>query len=296
MFNKEKSVELIIDKNTCTNCGYCASRCDAGYLIFEDNTVKQNNDSWFGCVQCGSCMMNCPTGSIKIRGEGISENDIIDLNKILPDHNLINSLFLKRRSIRKYKNQELSRETINLILEAGSTAPISIPPSEVKVLVINGFDKVQNFADHMVSHLKKSLKFFNPINLAIFKPFMSKTTHKMMVEFVVPLIKETISEREEGKDILFYNAPALIVFYGSEICSEIDQILAATHAYIAAESLGLGSCIIGAIPEVLNRNTCLREKYGIAKDEKASICFILGYPDINFRKGIKRRFKSVTYY
>jgi nitroreductase/NAD-dependent dihydropyrimidine dehydrogenase PreA subunit len=295
MLNKEKPVKLNITKETCTNCGYCAENCSAGYLDFSNNIVEVNKDALFGCIQCGNCMMSCPSQSIEIKAENMSKDDIITLNNNLPDFEAVYSLFAKRRSTRKFKNKEISKEIIDKILEAAVTAPISIPPSEVKVLVINGFDKVQDFADDLMPAFKKTGKIMNPILLKILKPFIGKINYKMFNDFVVPLIKTTVEERKKGKDILFYNAPAVIVFYGTPYCGKEDQILAATHAYIAAESLGLGTCIIGTVPPILEISKKLKAKYGVLKDEKSAIAFVVGYPDIKFQKGIKRHFKKIKF-
>ncbi len=294
MLNKDKLVEVITD-DTCTNCAHCVSVCPAEYLKMKDNKIKANADSPFGCIQCGVCMMNCPNNSIKIRGQGISEKDLIELPKEKPDFNAINSLFLGRRSIRNFKKQEVSEDLINKILDAGTTAPISIPPSEVKVLVINGQDKVQDFACEITETFDKMIKFLNPVVLRLLKHFMGPQ-YEILKEFIMPYAKLAIDARKKGEDILLYNAPAIIVFYGSELCEKEDQILAATHASIAAEALGLGTCIIGGVPPCIDKNNKLRKKYGLLKNEKASIAFILGHPDVKFNKGIKRRFKDVKYF
>lgn len=296
MLNKEKPVKVNIDKNSCLKCGYCAENCPAEYLDFSSGEIKINESSMFGCIQCGTCMMLCPNKSIEVESENISSDDIINLKESMPDYEAIYSLFTKRRSTRKFKNQKMPQKILDKIIEAGTTAPISIPPSEVKVLVINGFEEVQEFADDLIKGFEKVGKIMNPILLNILKPFIGKINYEMFSEFIIPLLKITVEERRKGNDILFYNAPAVIVFYGTPYCGQEDQILAATHAYIAAETLGLGTCIIGSVPPILNKNKTIRNKYGLLEGEKSAIAFIAGYPEIKFNKGIKRNFKNIRFY
>lgn len=296
MLNKEKQVEVIFNKQKCTNCGLCAKVCPSEFLIFQNNEIKINEDNLFGCIQCGHCMMACPNDSIIIRGEGICENDVFELDKNLADYDRLYSLFSKRRSARKFKNQTVSQEIIDKILQAASTGAISIPPYEVKVLVINGYNKVQEFADDVVISLEKMLKIINPFTLALFRPLIGNTNCKLFKDFVIPLIKLTVESRKKGEDLLFYNAPALILFYTTELADKEDSIISSTLAATAAETLGLGSCIIGTVPPAINNNKKLKQKYGIGKNEKAAMAFILGYPETVFSKGIKRRFKEVRYY
>jgi nitroreductase/NAD-dependent dihydropyrimidine dehydrogenase PreA subunit len=295
MLNKEKPVTLEINKEKCILCGKCTENCPGEYIKLQENAIKTNEDSLFGCIQCGNCMMTCPADAIKVRGEGITEADIIELQDNYTDFDSLNSLFLKRRSCRKFTKDEVSQEVIEKVLNAASTAPMSLPPSETKVLVINGFDKVQELADESVQRFDKLSKMLNPFMLGVLKIFMGEKKQKVFKDFVLPLLKALSAERKKGNDIVFYNAPAALIFYGTGISSDsTDQIIAATYADIAAQALGLGTCIIGSIPPAFDEK--LKAKYGILKDEKVGLVFILGYPDQHFKKGIKRRFNAVKYY
>ncbi len=295
MLNKEKPVELKI-KDNCTKCQICANSCPGEYLVFQDGKITANKDSMFGCIQCGRCMMLCPQNAIEIKGEGISPGDVFTLDKNHADYESLYSLLVKRRSTRKFAQKEVSKEVLDKILSAASTGALSIPPFEVKVLVVNGEEKVQQLAGDIVSSLKKMSAVFNSFTINLFRPFIGLNNYKMFKDFILPLIKATVEERQKGTDILFYNAPCVIVFYSTPLCDKEDALIATTLATTAAESLGLGTCIIGTVPPSLNNNKKLKEKYGIAKDETVHSAFILGYPEREFSKGIKRQFKEVKYY
>lgn len=294
MLNKEKSVEVVIDKNKCAKCGICIGICH-DYLKKGDDGFPFgiNEGSPFGCIQCGNCMMMCPNDAIEIKGEDISKEHLRELNPNLPNFEAINSLFLKRRSCRKYDEQEVSKEVIDKVLQAAATAAVSIPPSEVKVLVIQGREKVQELADDLIKAMRDFTKMMNPLMLGAIGLMAGKVQYKFLKDFVLPLSRETIQKREEGIDILFYNAPAIVLFYGTELTDKEDWILAANQATIAAESLGLGTCIIGMLGEIFKTNQKLRKKYGLSKNDKAGLGFVLGYPAIKFRKGFQRNFKEV---
>jgi nitroreductase len=154
---------------------------------------------------------------------------------------------------------------------------------------------VQKFADDIVSSLKKMTKIMNNFTLKLFKPFIGKNNYKLLSEFILPLIKTIVENREKNTDILFYNAPTVILFYTTPLNDKEDSIIASTLATTAAETLGLGTCIIGTVPPALNNDQKLKSRYGLSKDEKVAMAFILGYPERSFSKGIKRRFKEVRY-
>lgn len=298
MLNKEKPVEVILNKEKCVKCGACIEICSI-YLKEENGfpcaRSKNDKENLLGCIQCGNCMMICPTDAIEIKGEDISKEHLRELNPNLPDYDAINSLFLKRRSCRSFKNQEVSKDDIERIINSAATAAVSLPPSEVKVLVINGREKVKELREDLMKQLKKFIKMANPVFLGLIRLIAGKAQYKMFKDFILPLGKDLIEKDKEGKDYLFYEAPCLMLFYGSEYTDKEDWMIAATQATIAAEALNLGTCFIGMAGAMFQNNPELRKKYGIGKTDKIGSAFILGHPEIKFKKAFQRHFKEVRF-
>jgi len=66
---------------------------------------------------------------------------------------------------------------------------------------------------------------------------------------------------------------------------------------IAAESLGLGTCMLGAVhPFIQNGKAAakFRKKHGIRCKSREGIFLVMGYPKAEFLKGIRRTFVSVN--
>lgn len=295
MLNKEKTVKVVVDKEKCTKCGYCINTCD-NYLKQDSEgypMAKGNEETLLGCIQCGRCMMKCPTEAIEIIGEDIDKNHIRPMPDYLPDYDAINSLLLKRRSIRKFKSDEILKEDIDKIIATAATAPVGIPPSEVKVIVFQGRKKVQEFAKDLCEEIKHTKKIMTPLALKLMRIFMGEGQYKIMKDFALPLCDFMLQESEKGNDVLFYDAPAVMVFYGTELTDVEDMVIAATNATIAAEALNLGTCFIGTVSYMFNNSQKLKKKYGIQKGEKIATAFILGYPDEGYYRTIQRNFKEV---
>lgn len=298
MFNKEKQVEVNVDKEKCAKCGACIDICHT-YLKFSDEgfpCALANDDevNLFGCIQCGNCMMICPNDAIEIVGEDIDKNHLREIGAIA-DYEALSNLYLKRRSCRKFTPDEVSKEDLERIINSAATAAVSLPPSEVKVLIIQSREKVQMLAEEILNGFSRFLKM-KPLFLFFTWLFGKKTEYKMFKDFVFPLGKTMIEYREKGEDILFYDAPAVMLFYGTELTDKEDMHIAATQATIAAEALGLGTCIIGSLSAVFEKNFKLRKKYGIEKTDKIGMGFIVGHPVVTFPKGFQRNFKEVKYY
>ena len=129
------------------------------------------------------------------------------------------------------------------------------------------------------------------------RPFWGKNTDELFRSFVRPAFDIYTGEMDKGTNYLTYDAPLAIYFYGSPFVDPADPIVAATTAMHAAETLGLGTCMIGAIHPLIqygSKAKKLRKKYGIKYKSQEGIFVIFGYPSVKYRKGVKRTFASVT--
>jgi nitroreductase len=85
-----------------------------------------------------------------------------------------------------------------------------------------------------------------------------------------------------------------MLFHYTPTSDQVDTAIAATYAMIAAESFGLGRCMLGT-PVALNQDPRLKQKYGIPKENKIGLGLLFGYPATDFRHGIRRQLCSVRF-
>jgi ferredoxin len=289
----------LIDQR-CTGCGLCVSVCKDFSLLLVNGKVKLSETPIFGCIGCGHCMAICPTGAIEISGREISPNDLfpLPLKESAADYESLLSMLMRRRSIREFTSKPVSQEMIQKILDAATTAPMGLPPSDVNVLVLNGQVKVRAFAQDFCIYLKGMKWFVSKWFLALMRPFWGKENHEMFKGFVKPLFDVYIGGFEKGENMVNYDAPLAMYFYGSPYTDPADPIVAATYAMLAGESLGLGTCMLGAVHPLIQNGSkakAFREKYGIKFKSREGLIVIFGYPKVKFQKGIRRTFASVTY-
>lgn len=296
--NENGTITLIDEK--CTSCGLCVSVCKDFSLLLENGKVKLSETPIFGCIGCGHCMAICPTGAIEISGREISPSDMLQLpsKESSADYESLLSLLIRRRSIREFTSKPVSQEMIQKIIDASTTAPMGLPPSDVNLLVLNGQDKVRAFAQDFCIYLKGMKWFVSKWFLALMRPFWGKANHEMFKGFVKPLFDVYIGGFEKGENVVNYDAPLAMYFYGSPYTDPADPIVAATYAMLAGESLGLGTCMLGAVHPLIQNGSkakTFREKYGIKFKSREGLIVIFGYPKVKYQKGIRRTFASVTY-
>ncbi len=291
----EKGVP-VVNETTCTGCGACVAICPDRVLRLENGKARAGGGLFMGCIACGHCAAVCPTQSIAVAGRGMRADDAIELppasQRATADQ--LDALLLRRRSIRRFKQQPIERAAVERILAMISTAPMGIPPSDVGVVVFHGHDRVQAFAEDACAAFQGMGWFFNPVMLGLMRPFLGKQGYKVLREFVKPLLAMLVDGRKRGEDWFTYNAPAALLFHYGPMGGPADCHIAATYAMLAAESLGLGSCMLGTT-EGLNTAKPFKQKYGVPLENKFGLGLVFGYPAGEFRRGVRRRLASATW-
>jgi ferredoxin len=289
-----ESGKVRIDPGTCTQCGACAGICPAEVLTVDDGNIRVHDDSPFGCMACGHCMMVCPEGAVTVTGRGISPDDLLPLpapeKKAGADE--LAALMQSRRSVRRFGKRDVDAKLLERIVEMAATAPMGIPPWDIGCVTVHGREQVQRLAAEIVKGYEGFLKLFKPWLLAVMRPFVGKAKYDTFAHFVRPLAETYVRGHREGRDMLFYEAPAVLVFHHSPYAEATDATIACTYAMLAAESLGLGSTIIGGAAPVLQRNKALCRRLGVPAGNTPSIALILGHPATHFRRAVRRRFAS----
>lgn len=287
-----------IRNELCNGCALCVSVCNDFCLILENGKAQKSETSFFGCYACGHCMAICQTGAIEISGREISPDDLFDLpdKKKTISYTQLLTLLQHRRSIRKFKNLPVESDVVEKILTASKSAPMGLPPSDVNVLVLNGKEKTRAFAKDFSNYLKGMKFMTSRFLLALMRPFWGKVNDEIFKGFVSPLFKVYTDEMDKGNNYITYDAPLALYFYGSPYSDPADSIIAATYAMITAETLGLGSCMIGGIHPLIQNGRkarLFRKKNKIMSKSREGLFIVFGYPEVKFRKGIKRTFASI---
>lgn len=285
-----------IDHVRCLRCGDCCRICPADVLTLESGQVGVRPAAPFGCIACGHCMMVCPADCIEVTGRGISREDLRSLppEKERASVRQLAALLESRRSIRRFGSDEVDPMLLNNIVELASSAPMGIPPWDLGVVSLCGHRQVGQVADAVVEGYRGFLRLARPWLLALLRPFIGRAKYEMFRHFILPLAGSYVAARDAGRDTLFWGAPAVLIFHASPYADAVDAAIAGTYAMLAAEAQGLGSCIIGGAPPILQRNRTLCRELGIPAANRPVLALIVGHPAVRFRRGIRRHFTSVA--
>jgi nitroreductase len=128
----------------------------------------------------------------------------------------------KRRSIRKYQDRPVPRETICMLIRAAVQAPSALNLQPWSFLVVDDRRRLKAYSDRAKAHILETLDPKAPAGQL--RDFLS----------------------DPGYNI-FYSAPALIVVSTNSTSEWVteDGCLAAENLMLAAVGMGLGTCVIG---------------------------------------------------
>jgi len=163
-----------------------------------------------------------------------------------------------RRCVRQYLDKEISDEDMRFLIDCAGYAPSGLNMQPWAFLVINNKDKILQLSEIC----KKSMI-----------PLLEdrKNSSKVAEEFLSFL-------KQKGSDI-FYGAPVLVIILGNRNAATAvyDCAMAAQTMMLAAQSIGLGSCWIGAAQHALMDEKLL-EKIGAPEGYIHVAPLIFGYP------------------
>jgi len=280
---------ISVNKELCTKCGICVSRCSDCYTSFDDKIVVDANDD--NCNRCGHCVALCPVGAIVHRNMDMENFIQVDKKSKISIHDFT-QLIRGRRSHRFFKDKEIRKADLEKLVNICRYSPTGNNSQHVELIIIQDKDKIRklfnhtiDFFEHNLNALAKESEKCKSIGVEI--PLTTKTVLSMRQD----LGKLVKSRNNSGTDDIFYEAPVVIIFhapadYGTP---KDDCVIASAIMAMFARTLSLESCYIGYFELAANRYLPIAEELGLNAGNKVFSTLILGYPIYKYFKFVDRR-------
>lgn len=257
---------IVFNKEKCIKCGACAKDCITYSIEFDNEgfpLISQDGNE--RCISCQHCFAICPTGAISFdekQPEQASSPYFGNSEDVL---NLIKS----RRSIRQFQQEEISSELLQKIKDMLPFIPTGCNFDSLHFSIIESKSVMEKIKAYTYMRLLKLIS--------------NKFTAKYAGKFV--RYKEAI---ESGEDVIFRNAPHMIVVSSSvnAPCANVDPIIALSYIELYANSLGLGTCWCGFAQACFKLMPKLSAVVKIPDGYKPSYVMLLGKPSVKYQRTI----------
>lgn len=295
---------LSIDQKKCIDCYKCVKVCPSKLYSLSTYEEEKKAKVLFSnphslCVRCGHCLAICPTEAILYEDadQCFEIEGTTNLEEIVSYEDLLKILRM-RRSIRIFKNEKVPKEKIEAILEAVRYAPSASNSQGWRYVILTNKEEIQYLSKETSKFFKITRKIL-PLKYLV-APFLSGRTRRRALDPRSKIQLDNNLERiKQGEDIIFFNAPCVIILYSRKYSSGLsanDAGIALTHGMLAAQSLGLGTCWIGFAQRRLQNKNKLRKRYGIPKGFQVWGVLVVGEPAIEYQRGPPRRSLRVNWF
>jgi nitroreductase/NAD-dependent dihydropyrimidine dehydrogenase PreA subunit len=260
-------LDFTIDKKTCTSCQTCVKNCVARIIEMSDGLPVIPADKEENCYKCLHCLTVCPTGAVSILGLKASDSRPLVGNYPAPDQ--LETLIKGRRSIRSYKQENLEPEVISRLLEVAWHAPTGKNCRQVLFTVVDDREKMSLLRGEIMEGLGRLVNSGNlPENMAFFGDFVRMW-------------------EEKGVDIIFRNAPHLLITSAPASCATPTQdcLIAMSYFELFAHSMGVGTVWDGFAHYVFsNLLPDFRSKLKIPEDHVIGYAMAFGVPAVHYTR------------
>ena len=266
------------DLARCTRCMLCVEICPLRIIEKDSETGFPSivDARSAACVRCGHCESACPEAAVTVDHPTLQLPPQVGDGTIGPDRFL--AYCVNRRSIRKYRQDDVDRASLERLLDIARYAPTAVNRQPVQWTVVHGHAKVNELGTAMMLWIEEAEQQRSPLAARMNFGNLLRTW------------------RETG-DTICRGAPALIVAHANagDRMAQGDATIALSHIELAAPAFGLGGCWAGYFTIVAGAAPALRAKLGLADDQAVLGTMMLGIPALRYPRVPKRNIARINW-
>lgn len=274
-------LHFIVEDRRCTRCRQCVAECPSRiiqqggralpFIAPEQETL---------CIHCQHCMAVCPTAALSILGRHPDDSPRV-MADLLPTLDQMTMLVRSRRSIRRYRDENVDRALIDRLLSALANAPTGVNRQELTFTVLGDKAVMQRFRERMLAGLSAAFE-----------------AGKVPERFTY-LQRAVTAWAADRTDVILRGAPHLLVVSAppDAPCPQQDVALALAYFELMAQSAGLGTVWCGMLSMALAVLPELKDVLGLPANH-VYYAMLFGPPAVRFPRTVQRddgaRIRHVT--
>ena len=255
----------------CTRCGLCVQDCPSSIIERSGDAVpfiRPENEP--RCIHCQHCLAICPAAAVTI----LCQNPVNSLpltTPSLPKLDQMIHLVRGRRSVRRYRDQNVEPQLLGQILAALGNAPSAINRMPLTFAVIDDKAHMQRFRLQTLTALAKA------------------AAAGCIPEQHAYLQQAVPAWSERKIDVIFRGAPHLLIVSASSdsVCPAEDVNLALAYFELMAQSAGLGTVWCGLAKMALELLPELKTVVGVPPGHYY-YTMLFGLPAVQYPRTVQR--------
>jgi nitroreductase/NAD-dependent dihydropyrimidine dehydrogenase PreA subunit len=264
-------LDFIVNEQRCTRCGLCVADCPARIIAMEEGGfpfIAPEKEA--SCYRCQHCLAVCPTAAVSILGLKPEDSRLLAGN--YPDPAQLETLIKGRRSVRRYRDENLDPALLQHLLEVAWHAPTGVNARQVRFTVVDDREKLDRIRAEVMTGLARLVR---------------ANALPEGREFFADFVRVW---EEKGQDILFRGAPHLLVASAPQTvaCPLQDCMIALSYFELFAQANGVGTVWDGlakwAISELVPET---KKTLGIPEDHLLGYCMVFGWPAVQYARTVQ---------
>lgn len=259
---------LHVDTAKCTKCGTCAAVCPGSLITMGESGPEERGMQ--ACLACGHCVAVCPVEALDNIRAPLARQ--VPLKGYAPPDPTAAARFLRsRRSIRRYKEEQVPREKLLQILDVARFASTGGNSQGLSYLVMSDKPTLRRISSATIDWMEEEIHEGSPVG-----------------EYFSGIVRAT---RRTEKDVILRDAPHLIV----ALCDrefprgQENAHFAFAYAELMAPALGVGTCWAGLFQRcAMSGYRPLLDVLDIPHGKKVAGGLMAGYPEFAYYRLVDR--------
>jgi nitroreductase len=261
--------EFYIDNSKCIKDYKCTKVCALGLISVNKETkypefTKKANDL---CMDCGQCAAVCNGCLTPKKTQMELEKSTSDLNIFKTD---LQDLIKYRRSIRDYKNEQVSNEILTEIVDSVNYQPTACNQQKLEWVIINSKEKTKELAGLVVEWFRRCEQ--------------------------APAIVEAW---DNGNECVFRGASSVIICHAptDSVLPEYDATIATAAIDLLLPTYDLGGCWAGLFMLASINNKISKDIYDYLEIPEGNRIFtglMVGYPKFKYNHIPTRKSRKIN--
>lgn len=262
-------LDLKIDASKCTSCKACVTDCPAMIIEMGDNGlpfIAEANEK--KCYKCQHCLAICPTAALSILGKK-PEDSVAAF--MCPTTEQVDALIRNRRSVRRFRKEDVSPVRLETIFKAAANAPTGKNDRQVTLHIVRTREQMNKVTDLIVSRIEKADRD-------------GELTEGKSIFAVLA------RHFRNGNDIIFRNAPHMLLASTPKTAPTplADGFIALSYAELMAHTLNVGVVWAGFVSNIFGMFPDLLVELGVPEDHVFAYPLLLGTSALRYPRGVQR--------